>query len=107
MTIVAGKLRKQVSIEGVTRIPDGGGGYIETPIETPLIWASVEPLSGREQLIAMQTGMLRPYRFQLRYLPDTSSMLRVKYDGRTFDVKSVVDPDERHRELVLLAEEIV
>jgi SPP1 family predicted phage head-tail adaptor len=107
VTIAAGRLRKQVTIQGVTRTPDGGGGYTETPVEIAEVWANVQPLDGREQLIAMQTGLQRPYRFTIRYLPDISSIHRVVYDGRTFDVKSVVDPEERHRELELLAEEVI
>lgn len=98
---------KQVTIQTVaSRTPDGGGGYTEIPGELATVWASVEPLEGREQLIAMQTGIQRPHRFTMRYRSDLSPTAGLTYAGRRFDVKSVVDTEERHVELVILADEI-
>lgn len=102
-----GLLNRRVTIqtEGVPT-PDGMGGWepgTPTSVET---WAYVEPLQGDEQIQAMQTGMERPHRFTIRYRPGTVSSKTLIYGGRTFDVRSVVDTDEAHEELVLLADEV-
>jgi SPP1 family predicted phage head-tail adaptor len=104
--VTAGELRRRVTIRTVERTDDGGGGYTETPVDGDTVWAAVEPLQGQEQLVAMQTGIERPHRIKMRYRDDVSGVTQLVYDGRVFDVKSVVDPEERHRELVILADEV-
>lgn len=101
-----GRMRRQVTIRTMTRTPDGMGGYTETPVDVPNVWAEVEPLEGREQLQAMQTGMQRPHRFTMRYRAGMTGAHTIIYATRTFDVKSVVDPDEKHRELVIMSDEV-
>jgi SPP1 family predicted phage head-tail adaptor len=103
-----GRMNRRIAIQTAgALVPDGGGGWTPgtpTSLETD---AYVEPLQGDEQLQAMQTGMVRPHRFTIRYRPDVVSTQAIIYSGRTFDVKSVVDTDEAHDELVILADEIV
>lgn len=101
-----GAMRRQVTLRTNTRTPDGMGGYTETPTDVPNIWAEVEPLVGNEQLQAMQTGMKRPHRFTMRYRPNMSAAQTLLYGTRVFDIKSVVDPEEKHNELVILGDEV-
>lgn len=99
-------MRRKVTIRTMTRTPDGMGGYTETPTDVTGIDARVEPLEGREQLQAMQTGMQRPHRFTMRYRSGMTGAKTLIYDSRTFDIKSVVDPEEKHRELQLMTDEV-
>jgi SPP1 family predicted phage head-tail adaptor len=102
-----GQMNRRIVLRTVTLTPDGGGGYDETPVDLPEIWAHVEPLQGNEQLQAMQTGMKRPHRFTVRYREGVTAATRVVYSDRVFDVTSVVDPDERHETLEILADEVI
>lgn len=102
----AGKLNRRVVIRTMTQIPDGGGGYTETATDVPNIPARVEPLEGNELLRAQQTGMQRPHRFTLRYRTGLTGAKTLIYDGRTFDIKSIADPEERHRELIVQTDEV-
>jgi SPP1 family predicted phage head-tail adaptor len=102
----AGRLNKRVTIRTNIRTPDGMGGYSETPTDVPDIPASIDPLEGSEQLRAMETGMQRPHRIVMRYREGMTGAKTLIYSTRTFDIKSVVDPQERHRELHLLADEV-
>jgi SPP1 family predicted phage head-tail adaptor len=102
----AGQYNRRITLRTVTRTPDGGGGYTETPVDVTGVPASVDPLEGREQVEAMQTGMERPHRFEMRYRTDITGATRIVYDARTFDVKSIVDPEDRHVVLVILADEV-
>lgn len=106
MTMRAGQMRRTITIRTMTRTPDGMGGYTETPTDVTGVFARVEPLQGDEQVNAMQTGMLRPYRFHLRYRAGMTGAKRIIYDSRTFDIRSVLDPEEKHRELEILADEV-
>jgi SPP1 family predicted phage head-tail adaptor len=102
-----GQMKRRVTVQAITRTADSYGGQTETATSVATLWAYVEPLQGDEQLRAMQTGIQRPHRFTVRYRDDISAAEELIYNGRTFDVKSVVDTDERHRELVILADEVL
>lgn len=82
------------------------GGYSETPTDVANIPARVEPLEGRELLMAQQIGMQRPHRFTIRYRTGMTGAKTIIYDSRTFDIKSVMDPEEKHRDLIITAEEV-
>lgn len=99
-------MRRRVTIRTNGQTPDGMGGYTETFFDSDEIHACIEPLEGREQLQAMQTGMQRPHRITMRYRTGLQGASFLVYDSRQFDIKSVVDPEERHRELVILADEV-
>lgn len=102
-----GLMRRVVTLRTSTGVPDGMGGFSsETTSDVENIPARVEPLEGRELLMAQQTGMDRPHRFTMRYRSGMTGAKVLIYDGRTFDIKSVMDPEERHRELIITANEV-
>lgn len=101
-----GLMRRVVTIRTNTLTPDGMGGHTSTPTDVTNIPARIDPLEGREQIEAMTTGMVRPHRIVMRYRPGMTGATTLLYEGRTFDIKSVVDPEERHRELHILADEV-
>ena len=103
-----GKMNRRVTIETAgAPVPDGGGGYTPGDPTTLETWAHVEPLTGDEQVQAMQTGMRRPHRFTVRYRADVEGATTLLYGARRFDVQSVVDTDTAHEELVILADEVI
>lgn len=103
-----GLLRRRVTIRTESGVvSDGMGGTTPgTPIDVTNIPARVEPLEGNELLRAQQTGMQRPHRFTLRYRTGLTGAKTLIYDGRTFDIKSIADPEEKHRELIVQADEV-
>lgn len=102
-----GRMDKRVTLRSMTRTSDGGGGFTETAVALATMWAHVEPLDGDERLEAMQTGMRRPHRFTVRYREGVTGATSLLYGLRPFDIVSIVDPDEHHDMLVILADEIV
>lgn len=101
-----GDMRHRVAIRRMERTPDGGGGYTERWVDVDTVWAQVEPLQGREQIVAMQTGMQSPHRFTIGHRRDVTGANELLYEGRRFDIQSVVDTDGAGRELVILAVEV-
>lgn len=103
----AGQYNKPVIVRTATLEPDGAGGWTEgPPVDVGPIPASINGLSGTELTQAMQTGMRRPYEIEMRYRDDLTGATTIVYGGRTFDVKSIVDPEERHVILIVLADEV-
>ena len=102
-----GLMRRLVTLQSTTSVSDGMGGTTETPVTVATnIPARVEPLQGNELLRAQQTGMQRPHRFTLRYRTGVTGAQTILYDGRTFDIKNILDPEEKHRELIIQADEV-
>ena len=105
----SGQLRHLVELQHLgARVDDGAGGgsipYVTYAEDVP---AAIEPLEGRELLLAGQYDARLTHRVRLRYRPDVRPSDRVVYGDRVFNVKTPIDPEERHRELELMCEELV
>ncbi|PJG81961.1 phage head-tail adapter protein [Caviibacterium pharyngocola] len=78
-----------------------------TPIwaDVVTVRASVEPIQGREYFSGpFQLGE-DIIRVRLRYLPNITRKMRVKYGDRYLEINSVIDSKEEHRELQLMCKE--
>ena len=69
------------------------------------VGASIEPLSGRELWIAQQVQPQVTHRIRCRMLHGINPKMRIKYKGRTFNIKSILNGGERCRQLEILAVE--
>lgn len=105
----AGQLRKRVAIQSYTATQDAYGAETKTWTTQRTVWAGVEPLTGREYLEARATTQTVTHRFRMRRQPDfdVTPTMRLSYDGRTFDIESVLNIGERDREIVVMAVENV
>lgn len=102
-----GQLDKRVTIQETVRVPDGGGGYTETWKDVATVWASLQPLSGREVIQSGQLQAQVPHRVRIRYRPGITAANRLTFKGRTLEIISVANIDERNVELELLCQEVV
>ncbi len=69
------------------------------------VWAAVEPLTGREFWAQQQFQSELTTKFRIRYLTDITTEMRIRYAGKTYMIKSVIDPKEDHIELQFMTEE--
>ncbi|MGI6711877.1 MAG: phage head closure protein [Bacillota bacterium] len=104
----AGKLRHRVTLQEFVEVVDEYG----TPIgsgwqDVATVWAAVEPFKGEEYIQLQNTQAELTAKVTIRYLPGIKPAMRVLYGDRVFDIKSVIDPEERHRELQLMCVEKV
>jgi SPP1 family predicted phage head-tail adaptor len=102
-----GKLRHRITIEQVTETQDIDGSVIETWTTFATAQASIEPVSGREYFAAQSTQAEVTHRIRLRYLSGVTPKMRVNYNSRIFDILSVININERNRELQLMCRESV
>lgn len=103
----SGKLRHEITIQALTSMQDSYGGQTESWSTFATVRASVEPLQGREYFASQQVQAEVTTRFRIRYLSGVTPKMRVLYDGRTFNVASVINPNERNHELHIMAYEVV
>jgi SPP1 family predicted phage head-tail adaptor len=105
-------LRERVTLEVRSLPSDGmGGGTLTWSAQLTNIPAAVIPLSARERLFGMQLEMPISHRIVVRYHADWityNADCRIVLDTtRYFNITQVIDVEERHRWLEMLAMEKV
>ena len=103
----AGSLRHRITIQSVTETEDTFGGTTEVWGTHATVWASIEPLSGRELLQAQQVQAEVTHRVRCRYVSGVTSKMRVLYGARYFNIITPINPEERNRELALMCKELI
>lgn len=73
--------------------------------DVAVVWASVEGMSSRDVLQAMQANVVATHRIRIRALAGVNHECRIIWRGRTMEVASVVDRDNR-TVLEMLAREV-
>ena len=101
-----GKLRHRVKLQGLTENQDGYGQAVKSYTTYATVWASIEPLSGREIEHAKQITAETNYRITIRYNGNVKATDRVAFGDRTFEITAVVNPEERNEYLVLMCSEV-
>ena len=100
-----GPLRQRVNIQARSATVDAFGQESETWATVATVWASVEPLSGRELLAAQQVQGETTHRIRMRYQAGVTTSSRLLFNLRPFDVRSVINKNESGAFLELLCTE--
>lgn len=105
-----GKMRHRVALQRYTATQNSHGEEAKTYTALDTVWASVEPLTGKELLSAQQTESSIDLRVRVRYSSTISTLRpkdRVVFGSRTFEILSVINPGERNAQLELMCKERV
>ncbi len=102
----AGRLRKRVIIERASTAVDEYGEEIETWATLTTVWAGVEPVSGKERIQGGQAKAITTHLIIMRHT-DITNNDRINLSGRIFNIESVINRDERNKELQIMAVENV
>lgn len=107
-----GSYRHKVSVSNPGgAIPDGDGGYTYgfTPADPPIVDASIQAAATRDlervtggTVLATATHLIR-----CRFHPGISVKTRLGFKGRSFEVQSVQNVDQRDIALILICAEVV
>ena len=103
----AGALRHKIVIQEPTETQDSVGGPDATWSTFATVWASIEPLNGRELFAAQQINAEITARIRIRYLSGVIPKMRVSFGERIFEILSVINLEERNREMELMVKEDV
>ncbi|MCK4624074.1 MAG: phage head closure protein [Phycisphaerae bacterium] len=104
-----GKLRHRLVLSKRTFTQDAAGEQHATWATQATVWGSVEPLSGRELLVAQELQANVSHRVRIRGYGTTEITpdWRVTHLTRTLEIASVIDPEERGAEYEFLCAEKV
>jgi SPP1 family predicted phage head-tail adaptor len=106
----AGRLRQRVTIQYKVVVKDTYGQETITWTELAEVWASVEPLTGREYMEGRQEAAEVSTRIRVRYRSGIEPEMRVvcptSYGSVTYNVLAVLHQETRKREIQLMCREI-
>jgi|TARA_R110000796_G_C14477820_1_gene426338 SPP1 family predicted phage head-tail adaptor len=100
-----GKMRYRVKVENATNTRDAGGGLSQAYTVASFVYANIKPTSANStyrQGIVLEKVT---HEVTMRYMTNISTNSRVSYGSRNFNVRGIVNVDERDRFLKLLCEE--
>lgn len=103
--INAGRLRHRVTIQSRVNVPDSFGQPIPTWTDVDTVWAAVEPLQGREFFTADNINSEVTTRIRIRWRSGLNTSMRVSFDGRLYNIHSIITPREVHDEMQLMCTE--
>lgn len=101
----AGKLRHLVQLQNLESGQDDYGAPFNEWADGDAVYASVEPLNGRELFSAQQVNAETTVRITMRYRPDITQRTRIKYRDKFFNIQTLINPEMRNRELILMCSE--
>lgn len=102
-----GKLNKRIQ---VLRPPfagdqDEAGQPLNEYQPVARLWASIEPLRGRELFAAQQANAETTVRIRLRYHAEIDRTMIVRYGASEFEVLYTINPEFGNKELQLMCKE--
>jgi SPP1 family predicted phage head-tail adaptor len=99
-----GKLRHLVSIERRVETLDDVGDAVPRWQSVARVWGAVEPLSGRELVLAQQIHAEATTRIRLRhrFAGNPREKMRIVHRERLYNIKASMNQDTRDLETVLL-----
>lgn len=94
-----GALRHRVLLEAPVRVADGGGGATVTWTPVAEIWAGIEPITGGEGVLGEGLAGRVSHEIAVRHRSGVGPHMRFRFGARIFEIKAVLDVDERRRML--------
>lgn len=102
-----GKLNRRITIfkpPGPEDV-DEAGQPIDYHIPIATVWASIEPLNGRELFAAQQANAEVTTRIRIRYRKGIDRTMIARYDGTEFEFLYTIHKDYAKKELHIMAKE--
>ena len=103
----SGRLRHRIILKSPVQTPDGKGGVTESWETFATVWASIEPLKGREFYEAQAINSEITGKMVMRYLAGMKSHIKAVLGSREFDILAVINVEEKNREQNLMYKELV
>lgn len=97
----AGDLNRQVALQSRSVTRDGFGQEAVDWSTFATVMAKIKPLSGRELDLARAINRETTHEVTVRYRTNLTTAHRVVYQGRNYNIHSILDEEMRHEYLVL------
>lgn len=103
-----GKLRHRITIQEYIKTRNEYNEIIEDWRDFAKVWASVEPISGKEYWAKHQVQAEITHRIRIRYREGIKPTMRVLFNkNRVFEIESVINWQEKNIDLQLMCKEVI
>lgn len=92
---------RRVTLQQEFSTVDLQGGRSLSWADVATVWASVEPMTGKESYTWGKILGESTYVIRMRYRSDIKAKMRLLYGSRIMDINSVIDEHDEHRFLAL------
>ena len=82
-------------LEAPTETADGAGGVVRGYEPVATLWASVEPIAARGDVVAAQLGATVTHRIVVRYSADITTRHRFRDGARVFRIVTIRERGKR------------
>jgi SPP1 family predicted phage head-tail adaptor len=103
--ITIADLSKRLAIEREVRTGDGGGGALVTWVHVAEVWAAIWPRTAGENFRMDRVAGTATHDVWMRHRDGVVPGQRLRYGEREFDIRGVLDVEERGRWLKCIVEE--
>lgn len=102
-----GNLNRVILLRSEIRGGKDADGYpLEPRIVDKKVYAMVKPVSAREYHAAKASQTENVTRFVIRYKKDIDDSMKVIYNGRKFEIESIINDDDKNITLTIIGREI-
>lgn len=102
-----GQFRHKIKFESFTEVINDNGFSTEDWVVQKQVWAMIKTLQGREYYQAATTQNENSIRFIINYTNGLHPDMRVVYDGRNFDIESIINDDEANKTMTIMCKEVI
>jgi len=95
----AGIMRHRITIQEQQRAPNAIGEMVTTWADWQTVWGSIEPNTGKRYYEALQANAEVDGIIRTRYLKGVSPTMRIIYGSRVLSIVSILNVQERRKEL--------
>jgi SPP1 family predicted phage head-tail adaptor len=107
----AGDLRHTITFQQLTVSNDTWGKSVPTWTDEVTTRAAIWPMRGTERIEAMKLDNELTHKIRVRYRPGITAKMRIKFRRKSvtryFNIRSILNPDERNIYLEIMATEEV
>ncbi|MFA2751099.1 phage head closure protein [Bacillus mobilis] len=98
-------MNHRITIQTLTTVEDELGQSIEEWHEFKKVWCAIKTVQGREYFAAASTQNENTYRFIIRHTNEISPLMKIDFNGRMFEITSVLNDDESNKTITIIAKE--
>ncbi len=99
------ELRHSIEIQEKTQVADGMGGFTETWAKLHGTWAAIWPVNAKETRENMRLEANITHNIRIRYRTGINHTMIIVFGSRTFEIKGIINVDERNIWLDLVCNE--
>ena len=103
--IKIGDLRHRIAIEQIARTSDGGGGAVIAWTVLGEVWAAIWPRNASEKFELDRVAGRATHDIWIRFRSDVRPEMRIRFGARTFDIRGLIDAEDRGAWLKCVVEE--